>query len=285
LVSFAQLVKESGMPPFRVRLALGEAGELVRVFSRIGLNGREDRRTKLYPLKYTLALLKGEGEVERQVAPEVEADERVPLERVVAKLGWSMNTVKRYLTAAKRLVHTFPDPQDNRKKLYPLKTTASLLRREHGRVQARRLRMKDEGAGYWSALASLKVTAVRLRQVSREAAAISGELGAVFQGLRRRPPLVVEVNKLPDPGLDLVHALTVVVAPLRLVYWKATVPDIPLRGEATTPEEAVTNLREKIAEKFRQLQLQPAQEPDLWQLLNEFIRVRRLRRKSEKVGG
>lgn len=40
LVPLARVIKESGLPAFRVRLALGEAGELVRVFSRIGLEGR-----------------------------------------------------------------------------------------------------------------------------------------------------------------------------------------------------------------------------------------------------
>ncbi len=215
------------------------------------------------------------------MTPQIEADERVPLERVVAELGWATNTVKRYLVAAKRLVHTFPDPQDKRKKLYPLKSTVQLLRREHGRVQARRLRMKDEGAGYWTALANLKVAAGRIRQLSGDIEAVSRELGAVFEGLRRRPPLVVEISTLPDPGLDLVHPLTVLVAPLRLVFWRATVPEIPLRGEAITPEEAVTDLRQNLADKFRQLRLQPALEPVLWQLLNEIIRMRKLRRKSE----
>ncbi len=233
-------------------------------------------------MKYTLALLRGEREDKPEMTPEIEADERVPLERVVAELGWATNTVKRYLLAAKRLVNTFPDPRDNRKKLYPLKTTAKLLRREHGRVQARRSRMKDEGAGYWSSLANLKVAAGRLRQLAREVAAVSGELGAAFESLRRRPPLVVEIHTLPDPGLDLVHPLTVLVSPLRLVYWKATVPEIPLRGEANTPEEAVIHLREMLADKFRQLQLETSLEPELWRLLNEFVRVRRLRRKSEK---
>ncbi len=70
--------------------------------------------------------------------------------------------------------------------------------------------------------------------------------------------------------------------PLRLVVWRAAIPEIPLRGEANTPEEAVVDLREKLADKFRQLQLQPTQEPELRQLLNEFVRVRKPRGKREK---
>lgn len=170
--------------------------------------------------------------MERERTPEIEEDERVPLERVIAELGWARATVMRYLAAARRLVQTFPDPQDKRKKLYPLKTTAKLLRREHGRVQARRMRGRDEAAGYWSALASLKVATGRLQELSREVAAVSGDVKAAFEGLRRRPPLVVEIRALPDPGLDLVRPLTVLVSPLRLTLWKATVPELlPLRGE------------------------------------------------------
>src|SRR5215203_1733079 len=46
------------------------------------------------------------------IRPEVEADERVPFERIVRELGWTANTAKRYLVAAKRLLHSFPDPSD-----------------------------------------------------------------------------------------------------------------------------------------------------------------------------
>ncbi len=272
------------MPAFRVRLALGEAGERVRVFHRRGLQGREDRRTRFYPLSYTLALLREPRGEEREMPAEIEADERVKLEKVAAELGWATNTVKRYLLAAKRLVHTFPDPEDNRKKLYPLRYTARLLRREHARVQARRLRMKDEGAGFWLALASLKVANRRLRHLSADLAAVSRELAAAFEGLRRMPLSVVEIYTLPDPGLELVYPLTVLVAPLRLMYWRATVPEIPLRGEGKRPEEAVLDLRQKLAEKFRQLQEEPepSSEPDLCQLLNDFIQVRRRRRNSNE---
>ena len=80
----------------------------------------------------------------------------------------------------------------------------------------------------------------------------------------------------------MVHPLTVLVAPLRSIYWRATFPEVPLRGEAKTPEEAVVDLRDKLAGLYRQLQEQPSSEPDLWWLLNELIRVRRPRRKPER---
>jgi hypothetical protein len=58
--------------------------------------------------------------------------------------------------------------------------------------------------------------------------------------------VAIEIYALPDPGLALLYPLTVPVAPLRLGYWRATVPEIPLRGEAKTPEEAVADLRVKL---------------------------------------
>src|SRR5947209_10258319 len=146
---------------------------------------------------------------QRPKNPDIEAEERVPLARVITELGWTQNTVRRYLGAARRLVQTFPDPQDSRKKLYPLQYTVKLLRREHGRIQARRLRRVNEGAGYWTALASLKVGAGRLRQLSTEASAVAREIAEAFEGLRRKAPLIVEIYTLSDPSLGLVHPLTV----------------------------------------------------------------------------
>lgn len=236
LVSLARVIEESGLPAFRVRLLLGEAGDRLRIFPGMD-RGREDRRTKLYPLAYTLALLRERGGHEREIRPEVEADERVPFDRILTELGWTANTAKRYLASARRLIYTFPDPADNRKKLYPLQYTVKLLHREHGRVQARRLRMKDEGAGYWAGLASLKVASGRLRQISIEVSALSREVRAAFDGLRKRPPLVVEIYTLPDPGLALVQSLTVLVAPLRTVFWRAAIPEISLQGVGSRPEK------------------------------------------------
>jgi hypothetical protein len=284
LVPLARVVKESGLPGFRVRLLLGEAGDRLRVYPGKDFRGREDRRTKVYPLSYTLDLLRDHGG-ERKMRPETEADELVPLDRILRELGWTPNTAKRYLLAAKRLLHTFPDPADNRKKLYPLEHTVSVLRRVHGRVQARRLRMKDEGAGYWTALANLKVAAGRLRKLSIEVSAVSKEVRAAFEGLRRRPPAVVEIYTLPDPDLDLVHPLTVLISPLRQILWRATVPEVPLRGVGSTPEEAVNNLREVLVATFRESRLQPSAETALPQLLSEVIRVRRTRRKTEPSSG
>ena len=206
-------------------------------------------------------------------------DELVPLGRIEKELGWTTNTVRRYLASTSRLVDVVLDPQDNRKKLYPLQHTVEVLRREHCRIQARRERSKDEGGGYWTALARLKVAAGQLRHLSGDLAEAASDLAATFAALRRRPPLVVEITSLLDPGLDLLHPLTVIVAPLRLVFWRATLPDIPLRGEASLPEEAIADLKSKLAERFRQLREAPSSEPDLWQMLSEYIRVKRPRRK------
>ena len=140
--------------------------------------------------------------------------------------------------------------------------------------------MKDEGASYWSALAQLKVAESRLRQLASEATALSKAVRTAFEGLRRRPPEVVEIQTLPDRGLALVHPLLVLVAPLRTVFWRASIPEVPLRGVANTPEDAVRDLREKLGEKFRQLQAQPSLEPELWQLLSDLIQSRRHRSRS-----
>lgn len=279
LVDLARVIKESGMPRPRVLLALGEAGERLRVYPRKTPQGHTDRRTKLYPLGYTLALLRERGG-RKDTSPEIEADERVAFERVVRELGWSVPTAKKYLAAGRRVIITFPDPEDSRKKLYPLRYTVRVLQREHGRVKARQSRMHDEGAGYWAALAQLKVAESRLRHLASEATALSKAVRTAFEGLRRRPPEVVEIHTLPDSGLALLHPLLVLVAPLRTVFWRAAVPEVPLRGVATSPEDAVIDLREKLAEKFRQLHAQPSLEPGLWDLLNELIRVKRPRRRS-----
>lgn len=41
-------------------------------------------------------------------------DDLVPLSRIEKELGWTTNTVRRYLASTSRLVHVVPDPQDNR---------------------------------------------------------------------------------------------------------------------------------------------------------------------------
>jgi hypothetical protein len=280
LVPLAQIIKRSGLSRPRVLLALGEARERLRVYPGKGYQGREDRRKKCYPLAYTLALLRESGGGRKDKSPEIEADERVTFERVVKELDWSVPTAKKYLAAARRVVITFSDPEDSRKKLYPLRYTVRVLRREHGRVKARQSRMQDEGAGYWAALAQLKVAESRLRHLSSEAVALSKAVRTAFEGLRRRSPEVVEIHTLPDSGLALVHPLLVLVSPLRTVFWRAAIPEVPIRGEATTPEDAVIDLREKLAEKFRQLQAQPSLEPGMWGLLSDLIRVKRPRRQS-----
>lgn len=277
LVTLARLAKELGWPAAKVQLAMGEAGDRLRVVPGRKV-GRVGRSAKLYPLQHTVALL--QGSMEASELPSLEADERVPLDRIVAEIGWARNTVKRYMFDAKRLLHVFPDPEDGRRKLYPLQHTLRVLRRQHARVQARRLRAKDEAAGYWSGLAQLKVAAGRLEQLSRELATVARAVRASYEDLRRPPRSEVEIYSLPDAGLILLRPLLVLVSPLRLVYWKAVVPEIPLRGEGQTSEEAVRDLREKLlASRFRLLQNDPTSDTELWNLLNEFIRIRRPRRK------
>src|SRR3954462_416129 len=151
LVPFARIVEELGWPAYKVRLAMGKAGKKLR-------EAKETRRsrTNLYPLAYTVRLLREGAQQVESDASEVESEERVPFEQIVRELGSSPNTVRRYLRSARRAVVVFSDPRDNRKKLYPLAHTLKVLRREETRVQARRDRSREQGAGYW-AVAELKV--------------------------------------------------------------------------------------------------------------------------------
>ncbi len=206
----------------------------------------------------------------------IDQDERVTLERLVEELGWARNTVRRYLADARRAVVTFPNPNDGRKVLYPLRYTVRLLQREHDRVQERR-RMKEEGENYWTSLAGIKVAIGRLRRLALEASSLSKDVQSSYEVLRRRQPLVLEICTLPGRGLALEHPLTVLVAPLRRSYWRAVIPEIDVRGEGRAPEGAVKDLREKLANKFRQLQEEPSLDLDLWHVLSEIIRPRRIR--------
>ncbi|MFL6237306.1 MAG: hypothetical protein ACJ76N_29540 [Thermoanaerobaculia bacterium] len=273
LVDFARLVKELGWPAFKVRLAVGRLGDRLSVVRRPTLTGRGRNRT-LYPLDQTLTVLREAGQALHRGLEE--EDERVPLSRVVEEVGWSPNTVKRYLSSLKRQLVIYPGVDgDQRKKLYPLRHTTSLLRREHGRAQARRQRVSDDAASYWMTLSSLKVSAGQLRQLSRDLSAIESEVAKAFRALRDRPPRSeVELTTLPDVGLALVRPLVVMVAPLRLIYWKASVPETGLRGEGRSVEEAVSQLRVKLVTSFRDLQQDPDRDRDLWGLLNELIRER-----------
>ncbi len=100
--------------------------------------------------------------------------------------------------------------------------------------------------------------------------------------LREKPPAAtLEILTLPDSELALVQPLSVLVSPLRLIYWKAVAPEIALlRGEGASPEEAVADLRLKLAATYRQLQQEPDANPQLWGLLNEIIQVRQRRSKG-----
>jgi hypothetical protein len=212
----------------------------------------------------------------------VESEERVPFEQIVRELGSSPNTVRRYLRSARRAVVVFSDPGDSRKKLYPLAHTLKVLRREETRVQARRDRSSNPGAGYLLAVAELKVAAAHLQEISSSLTAAARRVSAAHRALRKKPPMAtLEIMTLPDSELSLVQPLGVLVSPLRLTYWKAVAPEIALlRGEGLSPEDAVADLLRKLAASYRQLQQEPDANPQLWELLNEIIQVRRRRSKG-----
>src|SRR3954453_7110964 len=274
LVPFARIVEELGWPAYKVRLAMGKAGKELR-----GAKETRRSRTNLYPLAYTVRLLREGAQQAESDASEVESEERVPFEQIVRELGSSPNTVRRYLRSARRAVVVFSDPRDNRKKLYPLAHTLKVLRREETRVQARRDRSRDQGAGYWLAVAELKVAAVHLQEISSSLAVAARRVSAAHGALRKMPPTAtLEILTLPDSELALVQTLGILVSPLRLTYWKAVAPELALlRGEGASPEEAVAGLRLKLADSYRQLQQKPDANPQLWELLKEIIQVRRRR--------
>lgn len=284
LVPFTRIVEELGWPAYKVRLEMGKAGERLRMVQEPRRYKGGGRHRSLYPLAYTVQLLTEEGGRGVTVAPEVESQKRVPFEQIVRELGWSSATVRRYVRSAGRSLIAFPDPADNRKRLYPLAHTLKVIRREAVRIQARRDRSRDQGAGYWLALAELKVAAVHLRQVSTDLAAASRKVTAAHAALRKNPPtLSLEIVTLPESGLSLSHPLSVLVSPLRLNYWKAVAPDIALfRGEGQHPEQALADLRQKLVAAYRQLQQDPDSNRKLGEVLDEIVRVKRPRSKGRK---
>jgi hypothetical protein len=179
LVPFARVVEELGWPAYKVRLALGKAGKELRK-----AKATRHSRAHLYPLAHTVRLLR-EGAQAESDASEVESEVRVPFEQIVRELGSSPNTVRRYLRSARRAVIVFSDPRDNRKKLYPLAHTLKVLRREETRIQARRDRSRNQGAGYWLAVAELKVAAAHLQEISSSLAAAARRVSAAHGALRK----------------------------------------------------------------------------------------------------
>jgi hypothetical protein len=282
LVPLSRLARELGISEFKVRNALNDAGDRV-IFYPKQAGETIDRRVKLYPLRYTLQLL--EEPTQSELPADVASDRRVAFQQIVSELGWAPNTVRKYMASLRRSLFTFPgEGRDSRKRLYPLQHTLRLIRREHTRTQARRERGKDEAAGYWTALAQLKVARAGLKRLRLEAERLESEVDAAFRKIRRRPPRSeVDIHTLPDRGLELRFPLCAVVAPLRWVHWKATVPEIPLRGEGREPEDAIVDLRQKLASTFRQLQEEPGLNPGLLESLSEFIRERRHRRTHEEM--
>lgn len=284
LVSLSRLAGESGLSVLKLRKAFKELGDRVLIYPK-EVHGKLNHKAKLYPLRYTLDLLRDFNQ--RDLPAEVASDRRVAFRDLVAELGWAPNTIRKYMASASRSLITFPgEGEDRPKTLYPLQHTLKLIRHEHSRAQARRERSKDEAAGYWTALAKLKVARGGLKRLRMEAARLELEVDEAFRMIRRRPPRSeVEIRTLPDGGLELRFPLCVVVAPLRQVHWKAVIPEIPLRGEGREPEDAVVDLRQKLASSFRQLQAEPESNPGLLESLSEFIRVRRRRRTREEMTG
>lgn len=264
LVPLARIVEELDWPIHRVRQAMKEVRDRLRMV-RSGTG-------KHYPLTYTVALLREHLSGVPSSTPDVKDEEWITLEVLAVELGWSSTTVRKALTKVRPLLRPLVSSKDARKKAYPRRHTLALLRREHGRVQARRERSLDAAGGYWTALASLKVASSRLRQLVSDSGAIERETRKAFEALRRRAPgSLVEIYSLPDPDLALVDPLCALVKPLRLTYWKATIPEIPLRGEGRSEEDAVLDLREKLASSFRLLETEPGSNPQLHALLNRLI--------------
>lgn len=264
LVPLARIVEELSWPNYRVRQAMKEVSARLRVV-RSG-------RSKSYPLTHTVALLREHNGEEPGRTPAKKDEEWVTFEELATELGWPRNLVKKAMSKVRPLLRPVASLKDARKKTYPRGHTLGLLRREHGRIQARRERSRDAAGGYWTALASLKVASSRLRQLACDSAAIERETRQAVEALRRRAPgSLVEIYSLPDTDLVLVDPICVLVKPLRLTYWKATIPEIPLRGEGRSEEDAVLDLREKLASSFRLLETEPGSNPQLHALLKRFI--------------
>ena len=72
--------------------------------------------------------------------------------------------------------------------------------------------------------------------------------------------------------------LSATVATLRKKFWRASIPEIPIKGEAQDPDEAVLDLRVKLVQTFRLLDEDPTADPTLRETLSRIIRKRRHRR-------
>ena len=264
LVPLARIVEELAWPIHKVRQAMKE----VRAQLRVVRSGT----SKHYPLSHTVTLLREHLRGVPSGVPDIKDEEWITLEELAQELGWPNNTVRKALSKVRSLVRPITSSKDARKKSYPRGHTLALLRREHGRVQGRRERSRDAAGGYWTALASLKVASNRLRQLAAESSAIERDMRQAVEALRRRTPgSLVEIYSLPDPDLALVDPIAALVRPLRLTYWKATIPEIPVRGEGRSEEDAVLDLREKLASTYRQIQAEPEANPELHAILNKLI--------------
>lgn len=139
----------------------------------------------------------------------------------------------------------------------------------------RRVRLTDDAAMYWHALAALKSSAVQLAKLSRQLSAMSTELTAHSKRLRSSPPRqMLSIQTLPDPSLELASPIEVVVSPLRKIYWRARWFEAGLDGTATNPEDAVLALRERIPGEYFRLRDAPESDPARWLVMSQLIRSR-----------
>lgn len=116
------------------------------------------------------------------------------------------------------------------------------------RKQLRRSVAKEEtneAREYWRSIAAVKVAACDLARISRE-------LSSAFSRLRKNPPSVTAfIHTLPDEALALVGPVAAVVSPLRLTYWRASLPEAGLHGDGKSIEEAIVALQVAIVVAYR----------------------------------
>lgn len=166
--------------------------------------------------------------------------------------------------------------RDGRKRLYGPEATAA-IRQYVKKVQMRRARTTDEAAAYWQGLGRLRLLAGDLGSASRE-------LRTLHKLLRKNPPTVsTYISTLPEKGLALVQPIPVLISPLRLMYWRASMPEARLFGDGKTHDEALVVLREEILRAYRELSDEPERDPARWMVLDQLIRQKRPR-KAWKLG-
>jgi hypothetical protein len=186
------------------------------------------------------------------------------LEEIAQELGVPFYRVKR---AAASLHETL--------RLYTAEAVA-VLRERVVKDQAREHRARQEGAGYWQALAGLRIAARQHRR-------LAGELLDVYRALRDHPPSVsASIHTLPERGFVLVSPpVAVLVSPLRRSTWRAEWPEAGLEAKGQGQAGAVLALRQEILTTYLALRADSEQDPQCWEVLDQLIRERRQRSPSD----